>query len=101
MVDLDSLKKIVKKTVDEKRPVIEDIARYLYENPELGSEEFKAFEKITKVLVEHGFNVEKGVYGMPTVFVASFKGKRMDRRSLCSLSTTRYPVWGTAAGMTS
>ena len=75
MVDLDSLKKIVQATVDEKRPVLEDIARFLYENPELGSEEFKAFEKITKVLEEHGFDVEKGVYGMPTAFVASYKGK--------------------------
>ena len=75
MVDLDSLKKIVQATVDEKRPVLEDIARFLYENPELGSEEFKAFEKITKVLEEHGFNVEKGVYDMPTAFVASYKGK--------------------------
>lgn len=76
MVDLDLLKIIVKKTVDEKRPVLEDIAKYLYENPELGSEEFKAFEKITKVLEEHGFDVEKGVYSMPTAFVASFKGKK-------------------------
>ncbi|MFA9436191.1 MAG: M20 family metallopeptidase [Candidatus Bathyarchaeota archaeon] len=75
MVDLDSLKKIVQATVDEKRPVLEDIARFLYENPELGSEEFLAFEKITKVLEEHGFDVEKGVYDMPTAFVASFKGK--------------------------
>ena len=75
MVELNSLKKIVKETVDEKRPVLEDIARYLYENPELGSEEFKAFEKITKVLETHGFDVKKGVYDMPTAFVASFKGK--------------------------
>jgi amidohydrolase len=76
MVDLDLLKIIVKKTVDKKRPVLEDIAKYLYENPELGSEEFKAFEKITKVLEKHDFDVEKGVYSMPTAFVASFKGKK-------------------------
>jgi amidohydrolase len=75
LVDVDSLKKTVKETVDEKRPVLEDIARYLYENPELGSEEFKAFEKITKVLEDHGFAVEKGIYGMPTAFVASYKSK--------------------------
>ena len=55
--------------------MLEDIARFLYENPELGSEEFMAFEKITKVLEEYGFDVEKGVYDMPTAFVASFKGK--------------------------
>jgi len=48
MVDLVSLKNIVKAKVDEKRPVLEDIARYLYVNPELGSEEFKAFAKKTE-----------------------------------------------------
>ena len=75
LVDLDKLKEIVKETVEAKRPVLEDIAKYLYENPELGSEEFKAFEKITKVLEEHGFKLDKGVYDMPTAFVASYKGK--------------------------
>jgi amidohydrolase len=73
--DLSSMKKLVKQSVDEKKDVLVDIARYLYENPELGSEEFKAFEKITKVLEEYGFKVEKGVYDMPTAFVASYKGK--------------------------
>ena len=73
--DLSSMKKLVKDTVDEKRDVLVDIAQYLYDNPELGSEDFKAFEKLTKVLEDHGFDVEKGSYGMPTAFVASFKGK--------------------------
>ena len=73
--DLSSMKKLVKESVDEKKDVLVDIAKYLYENPELGSEEFKAFEKITKVLEEHDFEVEKGVYGMPTAFIASYKGK--------------------------
>lgn len=75
MADLISLKEIVKTTVDEKRPVLVDIAKFLYENPELGSEEFKAFEKLTGVLESHGFDVDKGVYDMPTAFVASYKGK--------------------------
>jgi amidohydrolase len=74
MTDVDSLKEIVKDTVDEERPLLEEIARYLYENPELGSEEFKAFERLTGVLEGHGFDVERGLYGMPTAFKASYKG---------------------------
>ncbi|MBN2335621.1 M20 family metallopeptidase [Candidatus Bathyarchaeota archaeon] len=74
MTDVDSLKKIVRDTVDQKRPLLEGVAKYLYENPELGSEEYKAFEKLTKVLEDHGFEVEKGLYGMPTAFKASYKG---------------------------
>jgi amidohydrolase len=73
--DLDSLKKTVKDAVDEKRDILVDIAKFLYENPELGSEEFKAFEKLTKVLEDHDFKVEKGIYDMPTAFVATYKGK--------------------------
>ncbi|MCW4050664.1 MAG: M20 family metallopeptidase [Candidatus Bathyarchaeota archaeon] len=75
MSKLDEIKKIVKESVDEKKPILVDIARYLYENPELGSEEFKAFEKITKVLEDHDFKVEKGIFDMPTAFVASYRGK--------------------------
>ncbi len=75
LVELDLLKKEVKETVNKKRDLLESIARYLYENPELGSEEFKAFELLTEILEDHGFSVKKGVYGMPTAFVASYKGK--------------------------
>jgi amidohydrolase len=74
LTDVDSLKKIVRDTVDKKRSLLENIARYLYENPELGSEEYKAYKKLTGVLEDHGFEVEKGIYGMPTAFKASFKG---------------------------
>jgi amidohydrolase len=73
--ELDSLKLKVRNIVDEKRPLLEGIARYLYENPELGSEEYKACKRLTEVLKEHGFEVKIGVYGMPTAFIASAKGK--------------------------
>ena len=79
--DLSSMKKLVKDTVDEKRNVLVDITRFLYENPEFGSEEFKAFEKITKILEDHGFDMEKGIYEIPIAFVASLKGKSDGRES--------------------
>ena len=80
MSELKKLKEAVKKTADEKRPLLVDVARYLYENPELGSEEYKAFAKLAGVLEDHGFKVEKGVYGMPTAFVATYKGKKKGPR---------------------
>ena len=76
MSKLEEYKSQVIKIIDQKRGLLEDIAQYLYENPELGSEEFKAFEKLTSVLNEHGFTVEKGIYNMPTAFVARRKGKK-------------------------
>ncbi len=75
MTDYKNLKAVVIETVDKKRDLLEEIAQYLYDNPELGSEEFLAFEKLTEILEEEGFDIEKGVYDMPTAFVARIKSK--------------------------
>ncbi len=48
------------------------LANYLWENPELGYLEFDAAEKLSGVLENSGFKVERGVSGMPTAFVASY-----------------------------
>ena len=76
MVNLGGLKERVKGKVEESRDLLEGIARYLYENPELGSEEYKAYERLTNELEEKGFRVEKELLGMPTDFAAYFKGKK-------------------------
>ncbi|MBD3207007.1 amidohydrolase [Candidatus Bathyarchaeota archaeon] len=75
MTDLMEMKSLIKDSIDESREVLVNIAEYLYNNPELGSEEFLAFEKLTNILKEEGFEVEKGIFGMPTAFVARMAGK--------------------------
>lgn len=75
MVDLEELKRRVKVEVDEQRERLFEISRWLYENPELGSEEFKAAELLTGELEKHGFELERGLYDMPTAFSATHKGK--------------------------
>ncbi len=75
MSDLEGLKERVIEAVEEQRERLFEVSRWLYENPELGSEEFKAVELLTSVLEEHGFSVERGLLGMPTAFYAGFKGK--------------------------
>ena len=72
---LDELKGKVQEEVDEQRGRLREISGYIYENPELGSEEFKATELLTGELEKHGFEVEKGILGMPTAFSATYKGK--------------------------
>lgn len=52
-----------------------DIADYLWENPELGLEEYEACERLTSVLSKHGFSVEKDLAGMPTAFIATYGDK--------------------------
>lgn len=50
----------------------QQLASYLWENPELGYFEHDASAKLSELLSEAGFTIEKGVAGMPTAFVASY-----------------------------
>ncbi|MEM2136876.1 MAG: M20 family metallopeptidase [Candidatus Methanomethylicia archaeon] len=60
--------------VDKLSQEIISISEYLYKNPEIGSEEYKSCELLTRTLEKHGFKVEKEFLGMRTAFKASFKG---------------------------
>ncbi|MGD2200609.1 MAG: M20 family metallopeptidase [Candidatus Bathyarchaeota archaeon] len=72
---LKELKHKVKVAVDEQRSRLREISGYLYENPELGSEEYKAAELLTHELDGQGFDVDRGIMGMPTAFCATLKGR--------------------------
>ncbi|MBC8225078.1 M20 family metallopeptidase [Candidatus Bathyarchaeota archaeon] len=75
MTLLDELKGKVQEAVDEQRGRLREISGFIYENPELGSEEFKAAELLTGELEKQGFEVERGTLGMPTAFSATYKGR--------------------------
>jgi amidohydrolase len=75
MADLKELKTKVKMAVEEQRERLQGISRWLYENPELGSEEYKAAELLAGELEGQGFRVERGLLGIPTAFCAVYKGK--------------------------
>ncbi len=75
MTFLDELKGKVREAVDEQRDRLREISGFIYENPELGSEEFKSAELLTYELESHGFQVERQLHGIPTAFCATYKGK--------------------------
>ncbi len=47
MAGLEELKENVKKSVEGQRQRLYEISKFIYENPELGSEELKAAELLT------------------------------------------------------
>lgn len=49
---------------------IEEVSDYIFKNPELGNEEYKASEYLVNKLKENGFNVEENYCGMKTAFRA-------------------------------
>lgn len=58
--------------IDENKATHDEIAKYIWENPELSLVEFKSSAKLQQYLASHGFKIEKGVAGMPTAFVATW-----------------------------
>jgi len=58
--------------VDGAKATYEEIAKYIWNNPELSLVEFQSSGKLQEYLVKNGFKVEKGVSGMDTAFVATW-----------------------------
>ena len=58
---------------------LSEISDYIYRNPELGNEEYKAVEALTTFLKEHGFKIECPYAGMETAFKATFDSGKPGR----------------------
>ena len=56
--------------IDAVSPRIRSIAASIGARPELGNEEFFAFDTLTTALAEYGFRVEPHTLGLPTAFIA-------------------------------
>ncbi len=66
------MKKKITNEISNKMPELTDISKYLYENPELGDEEYKAVKLLTDYFRKNGFAVEESVYGLSTTFRAVY-----------------------------
>lgn len=53
-----------------------DISQYIYENPELGFEEYKSSKAHIDLLKKHNFQVEENYLGFDTAFKAVYQGKK-------------------------
>jgi amidohydrolase len=68
----DQLKSEVKNLVDRNRADLVALSLKIHRNPELGFQEKKASGWLTAHLQKNGFDVEKGVGGLPTAFKAKY-----------------------------
>ena len=66
----------VNKIVESMRSELTQLSLDIYNNPELGMEEFKACKWQTELLEKHGFQVEDGFCGIKTAFKAVYKGEK-------------------------
>ena len=58
--------------IDAERDLLTDLATRLWETPELGLHEHESARTLVEPLEDAGFEIERGVGGMPTAFVASY-----------------------------
>jgi len=77
----DEIKKDIEKYLEDAFK----IAKYLYENPELGYQEIKACNTLCDAFERFGFVVKRGIYDIPTAFHASYdSGKNGPTLALCA-----------------
>jgi aminobenzoyl-glutamate utilization protein B len=85
MVAASQIEARVSKGIDDARSELRELAKQIQEHPERGLEEKFAQDYLTKFLEEKGFQVERGVGGIPTSFVASCDtGRPGPRIGICS-----------------
>lgn len=60
------------KIIETLKPQLLSVSDYIYENPELGYQEFKAKKALTALLQKYGFAVQDGVGKLDTAFKAVY-----------------------------
>lgn len=59
--------------IDQLAPEILEISDYIFDNPELAFQEYKAVDVLTAYLQKNGFTVDKGLGSLPTAFRAVYQ----------------------------
>jgi len=68
------LRRLILEEVDEILPRLIELSDWMGRHPELGSEEHEASKRLSEELERRGFEVERGILGMPTAFRAYYSG---------------------------
>ncbi len=76
---LEEIKKSILNHVEGNKARYIKISHDIHDHPEIGNEEFFASKLLTDILQAEGFEVEKGVAGHETAFLAKKKGKKEGR----------------------
>jgi amidohydrolase len=71
-LDIDKLKSEAIAKVDSQRPKLVALSHKIHNNPETGFHEVKAAKWLCAYLEANGFNVERGIFDLPTAFRATY-----------------------------
>lgn len=86
------------KTIEVLKSRLLSVSNYIYENPELGYQEFKAKKALTELLKEFGFTVQDGVAKFDTAFKAVYSSNRQGPNIAFIAEYDALPGLGHACG---
>ncbi len=90
------MEKFVSKAIDDNKNELVELSSAIWNNPELGWEEYQAHELLTGFLEKNGFNVERSYTGIKTAFRAKYGS---GRPNVCVISEyDALPEIGHACG---
>ena len=75
-MDVAEIKSFAEDWLNNNSKEFEELSDYIWNNPELGLEEFGAFKAVTNILKKYGFSIESNVGEMPTAFIATYGNGR-------------------------
>jgi hypothetical protein len=95
----DDLKQEAAREVDSMSVLTQQMVDQIFSYAELGFQEYETSRYLTGILKEHGFQIENGVAGIPTAWVASwgsglpistaFRGLRRNQESRITIPSSR------------
>lgn len=97
-MEINKLKEKIVEKIDSKKEELVELSKYIWNNPELGYEEHKAKEAITKYLEEEGFEVNRDVAGLDTAFTATKDGSADGPKVAIMAEYDALPQIGHACG---
>ena len=71
-MDVKRVKSELVDWIDENKDEFSAAARYIWEQAELSMEEINSSAKLMELLEKYGFEIEKGVAGVPYAFIATY-----------------------------
>ncbi|MFC2035288.1 M20 family metallopeptidase [Chloroflexota bacterium] len=69
---IEQLKTSITREIDAHCHQLSELSLRIHSNPELGFQEAKAADWLTRYLEENSFSIERGICGLPTAFRASY-----------------------------
>lgn len=66
----------IKNHINELKNELQDLSEYLYENPEIGLQEYKSSKAHIDILKKYGFSLEENFLGFETAFKATYTSEK-------------------------